>query len=313
MDRRSKWPVYSGQSPKDDLEGDGGRVHDDAIPGVLELSRLAEADEGEHMPIEFRVDHPCPIYQQQGAERLALLLRSRHQAQVMTAAMQATGATDPMQVKLKRTFSTPGGPVEQEVNLLQLMMEGQELDAASFNCNDCPARGKPEPFSCWGTIDYPIQATTEQWLLSRLPQKISCTAGTYLRHTFQNGYDGQVVNQRRLGKVKQFELPAPLLQMFTDALDGFMLSTDQLLHTTFFGDEISPVHAVMLALFYGCIPHEVSEDDFVLSGGDPAMVGFLFQLVPDLGDNSPQVAACLDFLSLLRPSATLQVPIKIQA
>lgn len=73
----------------------------------------------------------------------------------------------------------PNGPVETTIPLEDMMASVKRLDALASRCDGCALRASDKPFGCTGYIQYPISASTEEWLVALMSEE--GTLGAKLR------------------------------------------------------------------------------------------------------------------------------------
>jgi len=92
---------------------------------------------------------------------------------------------------------TPDGEEEVEVRIADLLAESAPMKDFANHCQNCSANLPEVPFGCGGTINYPISAQTEKFLLSRLPDDLQSPRGKFLLNVLQNGVDGLRADSQR--------------------------------------------------------------------------------------------------------------------
>ena len=98
--------------------------------------------------------------------------------------------------------------------------------------------------------------------MSRLPQTLGCTAGALLvRGLGEFGWDGAPTAKLRASGTTYFESRAPYGVRWQGDDGTIEISSDQLFQMMFMVGNLAPTHCLMLALFFGVIPHDISLHD----------------------------------------------------
>jgi len=229
------------------------------------------------MAIDYVLAMGCEPQRTLGIERLVELHRTRILARSALAHMREDGdQRGASEIEVQLTVRKPDGDSARGVTLKDLLDESSPLDAVSEHCAHCPAE-LPREFACHRRIRYPIPEHVEAWLMARLPTALGCTAGALLvRGLGEFGWDGEVTAKLRASGTTYFESRAPYGVRWdgdgapTDdrgtpvgsAAEGrrgsIEISSDQLFQMMFMVGNLAPTHCLMLALFCGVIPHDIS-------------------------------------------------------
>lgn len=225
------------------------------------------------MGVDYIQNRECPVKRGLGLDTLLARIKARGHAELLARRLRESGE-DPATATVTRVVQYPSGPVMEEVSVAQLMEAGRSLKGYEHHCRDCTANFLEWPFGCCGYLNYPLAAAEEQWLLSRLPKRSTCTAGVYLRNVFrQLAIDGApVAAMRKAGPLYCENREAPRHVWAEGAGE---VSADELLHFTFFTGAIGPSHAALLCLFLGLLPHDL----------DPEIVQAILKDPPRLQDH----------------------------
>lgn len=211
------------------------------------------------MGVDYVQDRQCRVKEALGVETLVQLLKSRAQAASLVRQAEEKG-TDPAGATVKRVVRYPGGPVEEDVPLADLLAAGETLAPYEPVCEACTANFQQAPFGCCGYLSYPISEAEEQWIMTRLPASPRSVAGIYLRNVLRElEIDGRPVAQMR--ETPFFERAAPVVRTWDGGSEPLAVSSNQLFQFLFFAGPIDPVHAVFACLFLGLIPHEIPPAD----------------------------------------------------
>lgn len=265
------------------------------------------------MAIEWLVGLDCKPKQLVGTERLVSKVKAQRQAEGLLDMVRAQGDTrDPAFIVLTTVRTGPDGEqVQTQVSLAELLRQGDNLPALATACEGCPANVLGAPFGCYGSVAYPITEATEQWLLQLLPEDLESTAGTFLTGAIADfSYDGAPVARLRNGSGTFFESDTSAASRWED---GTTVTADQVLQMLFFVGAVLPSHAMMLALFFGIVPHTIEPDALrALMRDDAARRQHFVGAKLPTGEG-PQIAAFRTFLDALCRAVLLQVPLGIDA
>jgi hypothetical protein len=260
------------------------------------------------MAIDYLLAMGCEPQTLLGVERLVALHRTRVLARTALARMRADGdRRAPAEIELELAIQEPQGPSARGVTLQALLDEAAPLDAVAGHCAICPA-GLPREFACHRRIRYPIPEHVEAWLMSRLPTTLDCTAGTLLaRGLGEFGWDGAPTARLRSAGTTYFESRAPYGVRWQADRGTIEISSDQLFQMMFMVGNLAPTHSLMLALFFGVLPHDISIYDLKDSEGRARALAAAD--VPRQADaDIEQLAA---FLRTLAIAARLEVSVVI--
>ena len=211
------------------------------------------------MAIDYVLATGCVAQQTLGIGRLVELNRTRIIARSALAQMREDGdQRSPGEIEVQLTMRKPDGESARGVSLQDLLDESAPLDAVTVECETCPAR-LPRELACHRRIRYPIPEHVEQWLMGRLPGSLATTAGALLvRGLGEFGWDGAPTAKLRASGTTYFESRAPYGVRWQGEDGPIEISSDQLFQMMFMVGNLAPTHSLMLALFFGVIPHDIS-------------------------------------------------------
>lgn len=250
------------------------------------------------MAIDYVLATGCGPQTQLGIDRLVELNRTRILARSALAHMREDGdARSPGEIEVQLTIRKPGGESARGVTLQDLLDESQPLDAVTPGCESCPAK-LPRELACHRRIRYPIPEHVEAWLMTRLPETLGCTAGVMLvRGLGDFGWDGAPTAKLRASGTTYFESRAPYGVRWQGDDGTIEISSDQLFQMMFMVGNLEPTHCMMLALFFGVIPHETSMHDLKDEAGrSRALANATVATEPDA--DIEQLAAFLRMLAV---------------
>ena len=260
------------------------------------------------MAIDYVLAMGCEPQKLLGVERLVGLHRTRILARTALAHMRDDGdVRPPGEIEVQLTTRKPEGASVRGVTLQDLLDEAAPLDQVAPACARCPA-GFTRELACHRRIRYPIPEHVEAWLMSRLPSSLECTAGALLARGLREfGWDGAPTAKLRAAGTTYFESRAPYGVRWK-AEDGTLeISSDQLFQMMFLVGPLAATHCLMLALFCGVLPHDISIYDLKdVQGRTRALAAADVPLQAD-GDLE-QLAA---FLRMLAIAARLEVSVLI--
>ncbi len=250
------------------------------------------------MAIDYVLAMGCEPQRTLGVERLVELHRTRVLARSALAHMREDGdQRGAGEIEVQLTVRKPDGDSARGVTLKDLMDEASPLDAVAAHCANCPAE-LPREFACHRRIRYPIPEHVEAWMMARLPTALGCTAGAMLvRGLGEFGWDGAVTAKLRAAGTTYFESRAPYGVRWEGDGAPIEISSDQLFQMMFMVGNLAPTHCLMLALFCGVIPHDISLHDLKDQAGR-ARVLDLANVAVEADPDIEQVAAFLRMLAI---------------
>jgi hypothetical protein len=260
------------------------------------------------MAIDYVLAMGCEPQKLLGIERLVGLHRTRILARTALAHIREDGdQRSPEEIEVQLTMRKPDGESARGVSLQTLLDESAPLDEVAGHCATCPA-GLTREFACHRRIRYPIPEHVEAWLMSRLPGTLDCTAGTLLaRGLGEFGWNGAPAARLRTAGTTYFESRAPYGVRWQDDNGTIEISSDQLFQMMFMVGNLAPTHCLMLALFCGVLPHDISIYDLKDTAGRArALAAADLPLDPD-----PDIEQLAAFLRTLAAAARLDVSVLI--
>ncbi len=262
------------------------------------------------MAIDYVLATGCQPQKLLGVERLVELNRTRILARSALAHMAEDGVEKrPGEIQIQVTTRRAGEATGSGVTLQDLLDQAKPLDQITHHCTTCPADFKRE-LACHRRIRYPIPEHVEQWLMSRLPTHLACTAGALLvRGLGEFGWDGEPVARLRAAGDTYFESRvAHGVRWVAEDNNIIELSSDTMFQMMFFvGRTLQPTHALMIALFLGVIPHDT--DLHLLKDGPGRTKALARSYLPTEAD--PDIEQLAAFLRMLALGAQLDVPILV--
>ena len=144
--------------------------------------------------------------------------------------------------------------------------------------------------------------------MGRFPKNLQCTAGVLLARGIEEfKWDGEPTRRLRAAGTTYFESRAPYGVRWEGETGVLEISSDQVFQMMFMVGHISPTHGMMLALFTGVIPHDVSLFDLKdKAGRDQALAAANVHSEPD-----PDIEQMAAFLRMLATAARLEQTILV--
>jgi hypothetical protein len=256
------------------------------------------------MAIDHVVSLDCAPKRALGVEGLVDRIKARARAEGVIRFAREHGDQRPVEsLTFKIGMMGAKGIVEErEASVSSLLQHSAALEQHRSACASCPAnRGRREGFGCYQTINYPIRASTEEWLVRRLPPTLSCTAGYFFGQAlidFQwNG--AQAAEMRESGRTF-FESAE---QLGIDYGEDVVIGSNVVFHMMFHLGHLGAEHAKLLCLFLGVLPHDIDANILVTPDWAKAIVP-----IPPQEGPEEQMA---DFLRACATSAQLGVDLLI--
>jgi hypothetical protein len=260
------------------------------------------------MAIDYVLGVACEPKKRLGVERLVGLHRTRGIATSALAHMRTEGETrPPSEIEVQLTTRKPEGDSSRGATLQDMLDETAPLDEVAGLCAHCPAE-LTVPFTCHRRINYPFSERMEAWLMARLPERLGCTAGALLvRGLGEFGWDGEPAAKLRASGETYFESRVAFGVRWQGDDGTIDVSSDQLFQMMFMVGHLAPTHSLMLALFMGVLPHDISLHD--LKEGEGRTRALAKSHIPT--EQDPELEQLANFLRTLGTAARLDMPILI--
>lgn len=233
------------------------------------LMCLTECMGDDEMGIDYIVDYDCEPKRALTVPGLLGRLKGRDRANAVIQLYRSQGDTrSPSKMGFEMVRRTPDGGEETEVVIVQDMLdEAEVLTSWESYCKGCPANAAGTPFGCIGTINYPISAAAERWLLEHLPTGDHPLPYIVLQRTIrQMGYSGDAASPLRSQAGVFMEAETPLDRN----LEALRVNGDQVFEMLFLSGPIQPAHGAMLLQLFGAISQDLDADVMMQLANPPS-------------------------------------------
>lgn len=218
------------------------------------------------MSIDYYASFPCKVREAISDSDLLRMEKARNRANAVLDIMRKNPNTDKSKPEIDWTFQTvvlrPDGPQETQMRIGDLLAEAAPLDSLKQHCQNCPANVRNQDFGCGGGIHYPLSASTERWLVSRLPDDLKSARGTLFTHAIADfKYDGAYIDAAR-GRKELYDSSTPAERKWGSFFSKkTRITSSQILHMAFGVGNLSPGHAKLVAYFLGFLNDDFSPKD----------------------------------------------------
>lgn len=267
------------------------------------------------MGVDYVVGYECEPKKEVGTERLIDLCKRKAQAETVLQMTRNGGDNrPPSEITFTRFVETPGGRVEENVNLQKMFDEVKELDRFAGKCSDCPANTEGRAVGCYGYVAYPITDEQESWIMSRLPGDLDSLRGKFLCKAIGDfGYDGgEIPRLRRQGEVF-LQRNRPIKRRWGGFLSGRKITSDQILQMMFGLGDLDPGHCMVLCLALGMVKDDATPDDVMAAGRDASKRREMLQPLEGETRASAPVDQIRGFLNAARQASIMEVPLMVRA
>jgi hypothetical protein len=181
------------------------------------------------------------------------MLKARSRAQAVYRLMEREGQA-PASATVTVMLMTPSGPQEREVSVADMLAEAAPLDELAPHCASCDACAVDSQFGCFGYLNYPLTASFEQWLVSRIQPANTLGGFLLLKAIDDFGYDGSaMVSWRQRRELTELSR-SPEAVVATGFLSKKRVSTDQILQAILMvGPELDPTHCMGILMWLGAL------------------------------------------------------------
>lgn len=231
------------------------------------------------MGIDYVIDLDCEPKQALGIEQIVNSIKAQSRAEMVLAMARRDGdERPPAEVTFSVGLMRDGQVETTDVSVQQLFDQAAGLEPHRAACATCPAnRDNPGGFGCYDSITYPIEEDTEQFLLSRLPDRLESPSGFMFGSALNDfAWDGaQAADMRTQGETF-FRASEP----FARTWPALTVTSDQIFHMMFHVGHLQATHAMMLCMFFGLVALDDTDEPrassvTVASANGEGMIRFL--------------------------------------
>jgi hypothetical protein len=212
------------------------------------------------MGIDYVLDLACtPKKHLNGVENLVGLVKAKNRAETILEMLRREGdKRQPHEISFEMMLQTPDGTETEEVTVAELLEQAKALEPERGHCAGCPANGDSPGFGCYKSIPYPIPTEAETWLLGLLPDELDSTAGRLLLQAIEDfDWDGDHAAGMREEGDTFFQSRLPQAVSWGEGDDEVEVDSNQLFHILFHVGNVGAMHAFMVCLFLGVVPHDL--------------------------------------------------------
>jgi len=214
------------------------------------------------MGIDYIVHYECEPKRALTVEGLMGRLKGRERANAIIQLYRDQGdERPPGKMGFEMVRRNADGTDETEVIVVQDLLDlAADLEPWEAHCADCPANLFGTPFSCTGSINYPISAQAERWLLDQLPSNDTPLLFMLLqRMIIERGYTGQAAAPLRAQQGVFMENE----QTPTRDLEAVQVTGDQVFEMLFLTGPIRPAYGTLLLQLFGGLSADLDADDMM--------------------------------------------------
>ncbi len=263
------------------------------------------------MGIDYLIHLDCAPKQALTLEGLMGRLKGRERAQAIIQLYRDEGDhRPPTEMGFEMVRRLPDGTEETEIVVVQNLLDAaQELHLWESHCTNCPANHLGVPFGCTNTINYPISAQAERWLLDQLPDTDHPLVFMLLQSVIREmRYSGHSAAKLREQTGVFFESELTVVR----DLGHIRITADQIFEMLFLSGPILPAHGSLLLQFFGGISQDLDADVMMQLADPPSTqwiadhVSFQHSIVP--GDDSTTLTF-KEFFRAMHVAYKLRVPV----
>jgi hypothetical protein len=263
------------------------------------------------MGIDYIIHYDCEPKQALTLEGMMGRLKGRERAQAIIQLYREEGdQRPPSEMGFEMVRRLPDGKEETEIVVVQDLLDAaQELVPWEPYCTNCPANHLGTSFGCVNTINYPISAQGERWLLDQLPDNEHPLIFMLLQSALREmRYAGHSAAQLRARPGVFFASE----QAPTRELGHIQIGADQVFEMLFLSGPIQPAHGSMLLQFFGGVSQDLDADVMMQLAQPPSRewiadhIPFQHSVTP--GDDGT-ILTLKEFFRALHIAYTLGVPV----
>ncbi len=240
------------------------------------------------MGIDYIIHYECAPKEALTLAGLMGRLKGRDRARAIIDLYREEGdQRAPAEMGFEMVRRLPDGSEEVEIVVVQDLLDAAaELTPWESHCTGCPANVMGTPFGCIGTINYPISAHAERWLLDQLPENEHPLLFTLIQAMIREmTIDGASAAQLRTSDGIIFESE----HVPTRRIGHVEINGNQVFEMLFLTGPIHPAHGALMLQFFGGISQDLDADQMVQLSNPPsaawidAHIPYLHE--PDTGDD----------------------------
>jgi hypothetical protein len=261
--------------------------------------------------IDYIIDYDCAPKRGLTREGLVSRLKARERAEAIIQLYRDEGdARAPAEMGFEMVRRAADGSEETEVIVVQDLLDmAAELEPWEPHCTGCPANLLGVPFGCVGSINYPISAQAERWLLDQLPDNEHPLVFVLLQKILrEQGYSG-ATGARLRSQAGMFVASDTRLER---DVSGVHVTSDQVFEILFLSAPVRPAHAALLLQLFGGIARDLDADTMLQLAVPPSR-DWIDEHAPFLHQPSPHDDASISelkaFFEALYAGFRLGVPV----
>ena len=207
------------------------------------------------MSADYILNIACDVKTELGGMGAFSAMRIAHRR--LCAVLDAIGDSDTniaisddnRQIEMVR--NEPSGPINEVVTLRQLREDADPIPGILEHCKTCPANIRQSEFGCSATVNYPISAVGEAWLLRFLPETLDDLTKTALLTPEAIVKDtADKINQLRR-QPGAFESEYEIFRHWRKLFRNDRIGSSTVLAASLFFGPLSPAHCIVLAMILG--------------------------------------------------------------
>ena len=259
------------------------------------------------------IDLDCAPKQALTTVGLLSRLKARARAELILKLYRDQGDTRaPAQMGVEVvTRDLDGNEQTETIVVQQLFDELAVLGDFAAACVGCPANLGKGSFGCYGTVNYPISAVAEHWLLDRLPAVTDPLPYLLLKQTIEEWPNPGVAAapiRRSPGVIVESA------EVATRRIGEIRLNANFMFEMIFMRPAINPLYATMLLLLFGVITRDLEIDEIrqLVPAPPDYLIRYPCLLVPE-PDDDESIDALKRLLYALYTAWGLNVPLSLDA
>ena len=239
------------------------------------------------MAIDYIVNFDCKAKQEFGADGIIHLVKAKSRAEAILARFMDQGMSREDAMAAQFGVQTQMGNGETKLDTVSvgsLFKQAELLDDHREACLTCPA-SLSAAFGCYGSINYPISASAEEWLAKMAAKAIAAGMPNSILVRFildQNVTGEHFGGMRKKGDFTYLEAEHPFeIEVEQDQGLPLLIDTNQILDMFFAVGEMQEVHQQFLLFFSGGL----SIQDHA---PDTSKIGIEYQVGVIQGEGNPR-------------------------